>query len=63
MGLRPEAWAALKALQRSGRTRERLDNGAHVDQLRMARGMQPRYTDTRRSRKPARRARVKGEGR
>lgn len=59
--MKPGAWAALKALQRAGRGSAPLGNGAHIDKLRQRLGMQPRYTDLRSSRKPARRARVKGK--
>ncbi len=59
--MKPEAWAALKALQRAGRLPAPLDKGAHIDKLRQRLGMQPRYTDQGRSRKPSRRARVKGK--
>lgn len=57
--MKPEAWAALKALQRSGRERPQLGRGAHIDQIRQSRGMALHYTE--RSRKPARKAREKGK--
>lgn len=57
--MKPEAWAALKALQRAGRRRPGTAGGAHIDRMRLRLGMQPRYTE--RSRKPARKAREKGK--
>lgn len=58
--MKRESWIRLKALQRAGRRPAPLDKGAHIDQLRARRGMQPMFGTPARSRKPSRKAREKG---
>lgn len=56
--MKPEKWAAIKALQRANKQRVTIGKLGRLDQLLMSAGREPKF-GTQMSRKPARKAHEK----
>ncbi len=58
--MKPETWAAIKALQRANKKRVQIGKLGRLDQMLMNAGRAPKF-GTQMSRKPARKAREKAK--